>query len=67
MKSFQNFDFNSVLTTSNALGQIDKHIRTLAEFVGECDQMTEEDRVVLIENISWLKRFYEAAESRVLE
>jgi hypothetical protein len=67
MKSFQNFDFNSITTVSDALQQIDDHIRTLAEFVGECDQMTEDDRLVLIDNISWLKRFYEAAESRVLE
>jgi hypothetical protein len=67
MKSFQNFDFNSITTVSDALQQIEDHIRTLTEFVGECDQMTEDDRLVLINNISWLKRFYEAAESRVLE
>jgi len=67
MKSFQNFDFNSITAVSDALEQIEDHIRTLAEYVSECEQMTEDDRLVLINNISWLKRFYEAAESRVLE
>jgi uncharacterized protein YoxC len=65
MKKFQSFDFNSIADVSGALQQIEDHIRTLADFVGECDQMEEDDRAVLIENIGWLKRFYEAAESRI--
>lgn len=37
------------------------------EYVDECEDIfTEEDRKVLVTNINWLKRFYEAAERCLL-
>jgi len=67
MKSFQSFNFDSISNVSEALQQIEDHIRILSEYVSECDPMNEKDCDVFIENISWLKRFYEAAERRVLQ
>jgi len=67
MKSFQGFDFNSIGNISDALQQINDQIRVLAGFVGECDPLEDDDRVVFVDNIEWLKRFYETAEKKVLD
>jgi len=67
MKSFQGFNFNSISDASDALQKINDQIKVLAGFVSECDPLEEDDRVVFVENIEWLKRFYETAERRVLD
>jgi hypothetical protein len=67
MKSFQGFDFNSINNVSDALQQINDQIRVLAGFVGECDPLEDNDRKVFVDNIAWLKRFYETAEKKVLD
>jgi uncharacterized protein YoxC len=67
MKSFQNFNFNAIKDVSSALKQIDDQIRVLSDYVSECEVLEEEDCAVFIENIDWLKRFYEVAECRVLD
>jgi hypothetical protein len=67
MKSFQGFDFNSISNTSDALQKINDQIRVLAGYVSECEPLEEDDRVVFVNNIEWLKRFYETAEKKVLD
>jgi len=67
MKSFQSFDFNSISNASDALQKINDQIRVLAGYVSECEPLEEDDRVVFVSNIEWLKRFYETAEKKVLD
>jgi len=67
MKSFQGFNFNSISDASDALQKINDQIRVLADYVSECEPLEEDDRVVFVNNIEWLKRFYETAEKKVLD
>lgn len=67
MRPLPNYNFANITTFPQALSEIEKQIRLLAEIVSECgDDFTEEDKVQLIANIQWLKRFYEAAERCLL-
>lgn len=46
-----------------ALGEIEKHIRLLVDHIRECDDvLTPADKIQLVNNILWIKRFYETAE-----
>jgi len=67
MKLLPNFNFNSITNVSDALQKINDQVRLLADYVSEIDSLEEEDRSVFVENIDWLKRFYETAESRILD
>lgn len=67
MRPLPNFNFDNISTFSIALTEIENHIRLLGDIIMECDdQLTDADRVQLIANIQWLKRFYEAAERCLL-
>jgi uncharacterized protein YoxC len=67
MKLLPNFDFNSVTNVSDALQKINDQLRILVDYVGESDSLNEDERAIFVENIDWLKRFYEVAESRILD
>jgi hypothetical protein len=67
MKLLPNFNFNSITNVSDALQKINDQVRLLVDYVSEIDSLEEEDRSVFVENIDWLKRFYETAESRILD
>ena len=45
-----------------ALKKIESQVRELAQIVEEVKEFSEDDRVQLVENIDWLKRYYERAE-----
>ena len=67
MKPMPNYNFSSIKPTDEALSEIEKQIHVLINIIRECDDnFTEQDRTQLVENISWLKRFYEAAERTLL-
>ena len=67
MRSLPGFNFLTLTTYSKALAEIEKQIRILIELIDECDDtFTDEDRAQLVQNIKWLKRYYEAAERAIL-
>jgi hypothetical protein len=65
MKALPNFDFNSIKTVDDAFSKLESEIRDLADLIE--DPLGEDDRDQLSENIEWIKRFYETAETRILE
>jgi hypothetical protein len=65
MKALPNFDFNSIKTMDDAFSKLESEIRDLADLIE--DPLGEDDRDQLSENIEWIKRFYETAETRILE
>jgi hypothetical protein len=65
MKALPNFDFGKIKTVKDAFESLEEQVRSLAELIE--DPMTEDDRDQLSENIEWIKRFYETAETRILE
>jgi hypothetical protein len=65
MKALPNFDFNSIKTMEDAFSKIESEIRDLADLIE--DPFGEDERDQLSENIEWIKRFYETAETRILE
>jgi hypothetical protein len=65
MKALSNFDFNSIKTMEDAFSKLESEIRDLADLIE--DPLGEDDRDQLSENIEWIKRFYETAETRILE
>ena len=65
MKALPNFDFNSIKTMEDAFSKLESEIRDLADLIE--DSLGEDDRDQLSENIEWIKRFYETAETRILE
>ena len=65
MKALSNFDFGKIKTVKDAFESLEEQVRSLAELIE--DPMTEDDRDQLSENIEWIKRFYETAETRILE
>lgn len=67
MKPLPNFDFTTLDTYPKSLAEIERQIRMLISIVEETpDPFTDDDKKQLIANIQWLKRFYEAAERRLL-
>lgn len=66
VKPLPNFNFNSITTFEQAVSEIKNQINHLTKIIDDCDdQFTMRDREQLVENIRWLKQFYEKAE-RVL-
>jgi len=61
-----NFDFGSILSFPKALFALEAQIRLLAQLVGENEVLTADDRRQLVDNIGWVKRFYEAAERELI-
>jgi len=65
MKALPNFNFDSLKTVEDAFSKLESEIRDLADLIE--DPFGEDDRDQLSENIEWIKRFYETAETRILE
>jgi len=65
MKALPNFNFDSLKTMDDAFSKLESEIRDLADLIE--DPLGEDDRDQLSENIEWIKRFYETAETRILE
>jgi hypothetical protein len=65
MKALPNFNFDSIKTMEDAFSKLESEIRDLADLIE--DPLGEDDRDQLSENIEWIKRFYETAETRILE
>jgi len=65
MKALPNFNFNSIKTMEDAFSKLESEIRDLADLIE--DPLGEDERDQLSENIEWIKRFYETAETRILE
>jgi uncharacterized protein YoxC len=62
MRKLPSFNFSSIKTVPQALKKIESQVRELAQIVEEAKEFNEDDRVQLVENIDWLKRYYERAE-----
>jgi uncharacterized protein YoxC len=62
MRKLPSFNFSSIKTVPQALKKIESQVRELAQIVEEVKEFNEDDRVQLVENIDWLKRYYERAE-----
>ena len=62
MRKLSSFNFSSIKTVPQALKKIESQVRELAQIVEEAKEFNEDDRAQLVENIDWLKRYYESAE-----
>jgi len=62
MRKLSNFNFLLIKTVPQALKKIESQVRELAQIVEEVKEFSEDDRAQLVENIDWLKRYYESAE-----
>jgi len=67
MRNLPSYNFQKIKTVHHALEEIESHIKDLAEIIEECEQFDDDDRTQLIENIEWLKHFYERAEKVIRE
>jgi len=62
MRKLSSFNFSSIKTVPQALKKIESQVVELAKIVEEIKEFSEDDRAQLVENIDWLKRYYERAE-----
>ena len=62
MRKLPSFNFSSIKTVPQALKKIESQVTELAKIVEEVKEFSEDDRAQLVENIDWLKRYYERAE-----
>jgi uncharacterized protein YoxC len=62
MQKLPNFNFSSITTVPQALKKIENQVRELAKIVEKVKEFNEDDKAQLVENIDWLKRYYERAE-----
>jgi uncharacterized protein YoxC len=62
MRKLSSFNFSSIKTVPQALKKIESQVRELAQIVEEVKEFNEDDRAQLVDNIDWLKRYYESAE-----
>jgi uncharacterized protein YoxC len=62
MRKLPSFNFSSIKTVPQVLKKIESQVRELAQIVEEIKEFNEDDRAQLVENIDWLKRYYERAE-----
>ena len=62
MQKLPNFNFSSITTVPQALKKIESQVRQLAQIIDNTKEFSEDDKVQLVENIDWLKRYYESAE-----
>jgi uncharacterized alpha-E superfamily protein len=60
MKPLPNFDIASLSTLDEVFSQLEDNIRRLAGFLDGA--MSEQDAQQFMDNLYWLKRFYERAE-----
>jgi uncharacterized protein YoxC len=67
MRKLPSFNFSSIKTVPQALKKIESQVRELAQIVEEAKEFNEDDRVQLVENIDWLKRYYERAEKVIAQ
>jgi hypothetical protein len=67
MKALPNFDFANITSYDIALKAIEENILLLADEIGGCDLLTENDRTQLVTNIIWIKRFFEVAEQHLYD
>jgi CRISPR/Cas system CSM-associated protein Csm2 small subunit len=67
MRKLPSYNFQKIKTVHRALEEIESHIKDLAEIIEECEQFDDDDRTQLVENIEWLKHFYERAEKVIRE
>lgn len=67
MRPLPNYNITLLDTTEKSLDAIEEQIHELIIRIDECDDtLSESDRVQLVQNIQWLKRFYESAERNLL-
>jgi uncharacterized protein YoxC len=67
MQKLPNFNFSSITTVPQALKKIESQVRQLAQIIDNTKEFSEDDKVQLVENIDWLKRYYERAEKVITE
>jgi uncharacterized protein YoxC len=67
MQKLPNFNFSSITTVPQALKKIESQVRQLAQIIDNIKEFSEDDKVQLVENIDWLKRYYERAEKVIIE
>lgn len=67
MQKLSNFNFSSIKTVPQALKKIESQVKELAKIVGQTKEFNEDDKAQLVENIDWLKRYYERAEKVIRE
>ena len=67
MRKLPSFNFSSIKTVPQALKKIESQVRELAQIVEEVKEFNEDDRAQLVENIDWLKRYYERAEKVIAQ
>lgn len=67
MRPLPNFNFSTLDTYPKSLAAIEEQIRLLIGIVEETPEpFSDEDKKMLVTNIEWLKKFYEAAERNLL-
>jgi uncharacterized protein YoxC len=67
MQKLPNFNFSSITTVPQALKKIESQVRQLAQIIDNTKEFSEDDKAQLVENIDWLKRYYERAEKVITE
>jgi hypothetical protein len=67
MRKLPNFNLLSITTIPQALSKIETQVKKLANFIDTSKELSEEDKVQLVKNIDWLKRYYERAEKVIIE
>jgi|GEM_PF-5717997 len=67
MQKLPNFNFSSITTVPQALKKIESQVRQLAQIIDNTKEFSEDDKVQLVENIDWLKRYYERAEKVIAQ
>ena len=68
MRPLSNFNFSILNTFDKSSHEIENQIKELIIRIEECDDhLTDFNRTQLINNIQWLKRFYESAERNLLD
>ena len=67
MQKLPNFNFSSITTVPQALKKIESQVRQLDQIIDNTKEFSEDDKVQLVENIDWLKRYYERAEKVIAQ
>lgn len=63
MRPLPSADILSLTRFDAALTALEDGLRQLADLVGECPELTARDRQQLADNVSWLRRYLDAAEA----
>jgi hypothetical protein len=68
MRPLPNYNFAMLDTYPKSLKAIEEQIQELRLIVSECEfPLSDEDKNQFLDNIKWLKRFYESAERNILD